>query len=115
MLYDLLYPWGKGSVEAQRSEGVIATAQAPSGPCGLPKPGCGKIFPWQHLDGGRSLSEEGGSSSILLPQVPGGSSLRPVGGGGGRSCGPEVRPKQLRRSKDSRARSMRHPGVYFVT
>lgn len=81
MLYDLLYPWGKGSVEAQRSEGVIATAQAPSGPCGLPKPGCGKIFPWQHLDGGRSLSEEGGSSSILLPQVPGGSSLRPVGGG----------------------------------
>lgn len=44
MLYDLLYPWGKGSVEAQQSEGVIATAQAPSGPCGVPKPGCRKVF-----------------------------------------------------------------------
>lgn len=62
MLYDLLYPWGKGSVEAQRSEGVIATAQAPSGPCGVPKPGCGKVLPWQHLDRGRNLSGGGGEA-----------------------------------------------------
>lgn len=35
LLYDLLYPWGKGSPE--RSKGVMATAQVLSGACWAPK------------------------------------------------------------------------------
>lgn len=90
LLYDLLYPWGKGS--AEQSKGVMATDQVLSGACGFPKPACRNILLgniWNMVE----IWKRGGTSRILLRQVLGGSniSLFDGGGGGGRFCGPEVR------------------------
>lgn len=70
-------------------------------------------FTWQHLDRGRS--QQGGNLQRFASLDARKMQHSPPWWGGGRFCGPEVRPKQLRRSKDSWVRSMRHPGVYFVT
>lgn len=79
MLYDLLHPWGKGSVEAYQSEGVIATAYVPSGHRRVPKPACRKVLLgniWIVVE-----VSKGGTSSVLLPWVPGRCSIRLLDGG----------------------------------
>lgn len=58
LLYDLLYPWGKGS--AVQSEGVMATAQVLSGCLWVPQTRLQERFARQHLERGRCL-EEGGN------------------------------------------------------
>lgn len=77
LLYDLLYPWGKGN--AEQSKGVMAIAQV-EWRLRVPKTCLQEHFAWQHLEHGR-VWKRGGTSSILLCQVLGGSNISLFDGG----------------------------------